>query len=101
MKELYQARDPVEAQLLKDFLASYHIETVTQGEYLSGAAGELSALQFPVIWVTDDRDVQRGRELIGFFFEHESAGSPWCCSQCDENNEGQFHLCWQCGATRE
>jgi len=43
MKELYQARDPVEAQLLKDFLASYHIETVTQGEYLTGAAGELSS----------------------------------------------------------
>jgi hypothetical protein len=51
MKKLYQARDRIEAQLLKDFLASHHITTVVQGDYLSGAAGELPALMFPVIWV--------------------------------------------------
>ena len=100
MKELYQAKDPLEAQLLKDYLASYHIDTLIQGEYLTGAAGDLPALQFPLLWVTDDRDVERARQLIDHFFTQESGSAPWHCTQCHEINEGQFQLCWHCGGAR-
>ena len=101
MKKLYQARDRIEAQLLKDFLASHHISTVVQGDYLSGAAGELPALMFPVIWVLDERDVSRGRELIAAFNRRKPEGAGWRCTDCGESNEGQFDLCWHCGSCRE
>jgi hypothetical protein len=101
MEKLYQARDRIEAQLLKDFLASRHIKTVVQGDYLSGAAGELPALMFPVLWVLDDRDVARGRELIEEFSRLKSEGAGWRCVDCGESNEGQFDLCWHCGSCRE
>lgn len=86
----------MEAQLLKDYLASHHIQTVIQGEYLSGAAGELPALQFPVLWVLEDEDLERGKELIGYFFQNDKAAIPWVCPACGEHNEGQFHICWNC-----
>ena len=101
MKKLYQARDRLEAQLLKDFLASHHISSVVQGDYLSGAAGELPALMFPVIWVLDERDVSRGRELIAAFNRRKPEGASWRCTDCGESNEGQFDLCWHCGSGRE
>ena len=101
MKKLYQARDRIEAQLLKDFLASHHISAVVQGDYLSGAAGELPALMFPVIWVLDERDVSRGRELIAVFNRGKPEGAGWRCTDCGESNEWQFDLCWHCGSCRE
>ena len=96
MRELYQAKDRIEAQLLKDYLASYHIQTVVQGDYLLGAAGELPAMQFPVLWVLEDRDLDRASQLINHFLSVESKDDPWQCSTCGETNDGHFHLCWKC-----
>lgn len=101
MLELYQAKDRIEAQLLKDYLASYHIQTLVQGEYLSGAAGELPAMQFPVLWVLEDRDLARASQLIDHFFSLECDSDSWQCPTCGEMNEGQFHLCWQCSSIKD
>jgi hypothetical protein len=100
MKPLYEARDRIEAQLLKDYLAARHIQTIIQGEYLSGAAGELPAMQFPVIWVLEDRDYARGRELVEECLAEQQAGAAWYCRRCGERSEGQFQACWNCGASR-
>lgn len=101
MKPLYQARDRIEAQLLKDFLAGYHIRVLVQGEYLSGAAGELPVIQFPQLWVLEERDYARARELIALFFERDADGEPWQCPTCGERMEPQFQVCWNCGFRRE
>lgn len=47
MLKFYEARDSLEARQLIDALAAHRIEATVLGEYLSGAAGELSALNFP------------------------------------------------------
>jgi len=56
---------------------------------------------FPVIWVLDERDVSRGRELIAAFNLRKPEGAGWRCADCGESNEGQFDLCWHCGSCRE
>ena len=48
MLKFYEARDSLEARQLVDALAAHRIEATVLGEYLSGAAGELSALEFPL-----------------------------------------------------
>lgn len=101
MKQLYQAKDRIEAQLLKDYLAARHIGTVTQGDYLSGAAGELPALQFPTLWVLEDRDYDIARRLIEEFLNSRTETGRWQCAQCGEVCEGQFQVCWNCGTGRE
>ena len=100
MRKLYQSKDRIEAQLLKDYLASYHIRTVVKGEYLTGAAGELPVEPFPVLWVMEARDYERAKELVEHFLALESAGADWHCSHCGERNEGQFNQCWHCAALR-
>ncbi|MCB1872942.1 MAG: DUF2007 domain-containing protein [Chromatiaceae bacterium] len=101
MRALYQSKDRVEAQLLKDFLASYHIQTVVHGEFLNGAAGELPVQPFPVLWVLEERDFDRAKALIVHFLMQESAGIDWHCCRCGEHNEGQFHQCWNCGTLHD
>jgi hypothetical protein len=105
MLKLYEAADRVEAQMLMDYLQSYHIQTVLLGDYLTGAVGELPANSFPVIWVVEDRDLPRARELLTYFRsersnDDESPRRHWVCTACGETLEAEFLICWNCGKER-
>lgn len=88
--------------MLHDALASHHIETVILGDYLSGAVGELCALQFPVIWLVEDEDYSLGRRLVDRYLENPAHTAPsWRCTQCGETVDEGFDLCWNCSSPRE
>ena len=104
MRKLYEARDRIEAQLVRDFLASRHIPSQVFGDFLAGAAGELPANLFPAVWVMEDRDLARARELLDEFLAgraRRDADPDWRCPTCGERVEGQFEVCWNCGSPRE
>lgn len=102
MRKLYECRDRLQAQMLHDALAAHHLETVVLGDYLSGAAGELSALQFPVLWLLEDGDYTLARRLIDQYLEQSSESSPaWRCGHCGEMVDAGFDLCWNCSRPRE
>jgi len=103
MQRFYQARDDLEAQLLIDYLGASHIRATVLGRYQSGAAGELSALTYPWVWLAEERDLQRAQELLADFQRLQAGAhtaAPWRCAECGNQVEGQFDLCWQCGAGR-
>jgi len=104
MKRLYQAADRIEAQLLMDFLMDHHVQAVVLGDYLSGAAGELSALEYPSVWLLEERDYALGRKLLEQFqqgVEDKARRPPWNCPNCGESVAAGFDLCWNCGVSRE
>mgnify|MGYP002713001826 CR=1 FL=1 len=102
MQKLYECRDRLQAQLLHDALATHHIQTVILGDYLSGAAGELSALQFPVLWVVEGEDYALARQLVDRYLSEPGADrTPWRCSRCGEVVEAEFECCWNCLAPRD
>ncbi|MDF1529465.1 MAG: DUF2007 domain-containing protein [Sedimenticola sp.] len=102
MRKLYECRDRLQAQMLLDDLESHHIEVVILGDYLTGAAGELSAIQFPVLWVVQDDDYTRGRQLIDeYLAESIQASAAWQCARCGELIEGGFEICWNCLSPRD
>lgn len=103
MQRFYQARDEVEAQLLIDYLQAARIRATMLGRYQSGAAGELSALAYPWVCLIEARDQAGASSLLQDFQRQqagEHAGPAWCCGECGARLEGQFDLCWQCGAGR-
>jgi hypothetical protein len=103
MRRLYQAADRIEAQFLVDFLDRHLIEARVLGDYLSGAFGELPVDIFPTVWVLEDEDVPRARELLARFLEQPDGdgGSAWICPACGERVEAGFDLCWNCGRSRD
>jgi hypothetical protein len=103
MQRLYQARDRIEAQLLLDFLDRHLLRCVVLGDYLSGAAGELPVDICPTLWLIDDQDLGRAREVLARFLTPPAprpTTAPWHCPACGEQVEGDFDLCWNCGRTR-
>lgn len=100
MQLLYQASDALQANLLKDHLAAHHIQAVVLGDYLSGAAGELSAINFPALWLVEDRDLPRARQLLDEFLAPPEPTADWRCPACGATVAGQFGLCWQCSKPR-
>ncbi|WP_316367578.1 putative signal transducing protein [Candidatus Thiodiazotropha sp. CDECU1] len=99
MRELYQAADRVEAQILKDHLQVEGIETVIVGDQLSGAVGELPADIYPTLWVLDDDDLARAKQLTEQYFSRPPvSGQRWRCRVCGESIDAGFEICWNCGS---
>ena len=102
MRRLYQARDRIEAQFLRDFLDRHLIDATVLGDYLSGAAGELPLDIYPAVWVVHDADLPRAEELLArFLAQRTETGPPWTCNGCGETVEAGFELCWNCGRPRD
>ena len=86
-----------------DCLDRHLIRSVVFGDYLSGAAGELPADICPTLWLIDDQDLGRAREVLARFLApppSDSNAVPWDCPACGEPVEGDFDLCWNCGRAR-
>jgi hypothetical protein len=104
MRRLYQAKDRIEAQMLRDFLADQGIETTLLGDYLAGAAGELPANIFPEVWVVQDQDLAAAAQLLQSWRKgppESAGGSTWTCANCGEVLESQFQVCWRCATPRK
>lgn len=64
MKRVFAGLNNVEAHVVAHLLEAEGIKTSLSGEYLSGARGELPAQDQASVWVMDDADEARARELI-------------------------------------
>ena len=103
MPRLYQARDRIEAQFLRDFLDDHMISSTILGDYLSGGAGELPVDIYPTVWVTRDDDMPRAKQLLTAFLEQPCSenGSSWVCPSCGEQVDPGFGVCWNCSRPRD
>lgn len=83
---------------LKNLLEQAGIACIVRNEQLSGGLGEIPFLEcMPELWVLDDADLPRAQRLIDVERQVSSA-APWRCGDCGSTNEGQFAICWRCGA---
>lgn len=98
MRDLYQASNLVEAQLLVDRLKELGIRTVIRNSELQGALGELPMTVRPVVTVLLDSDwdaAQRETEQ----FEAANLlpeGPEQTCASCGDHSPSNFQVCWRC-----
>ena len=92
---------PVLAQVahMRQVLEMQGIECRIQGEYRSGAAGEIPLAEaWPELWVIDPAQVEEARRVVDEALQPPGPAQPdWTCPRCREVNEGQFGACWSCG----
>ena len=102
MKQVYSARDEVDAELTKNALVDAGIEAVVQGGPLSNVLGAIpvSAETLPSVWVRDDDADSAARVVEALKHPPAPQGEPWTCPKCGEKVEPQFTACWNCGTER-
>lgn len=88
-----------EARLLEGLLKGSGLSVEVRGESLAPLGGEIPSTETWVeLWVPEE-EVERARELQGEVEEDgEKAGRTVECPGCEEENPGNFELCWSCGA---
>jgi hypothetical protein len=98
MKRLTSAPNLALATLWADLLNQAGVSTTVQRQYASSIAGEVPVDQtLPELWVDDDAQLEHARTLL-----HELRHPPrrrWCCPGCNEQIDGPFEQCWNCGTT--
>ena len=106
MKQVFVARTPTEAHLVKGVLETRGISAEVRGEALWGTRGEipLTPDTLPTVWVLHDLQAPEAVRIV----EEYSSSAPasggeaegWRCPACGEQVEPQFSECWKCGASR-
>ena len=102
MKKIYSAQDPLMVSSIKNVLESYGIGCVIRNTYLSSAAGEIPPIEcWPELWIVDEARHARAQTILRKALAPlEAVREPCICGRCGEEAEGQFAVCWNCGAGR-
>jgi hypothetical protein len=84
---------------VRNLLEQAGIACLIKNEQLAGALGEIPFLEcLPEVWVLHDRHAARAETLIRDMQTASACAGAWRCRRCGESNEGQFQMCWRCGA---
>jgi hypothetical protein len=102
MIRVYTAQALAMASNVRNALEADGIPCVLRNEFLSAGRGELPPIEcWPEVWVVNDVDAERARELMAEATESgEATGERWRCPSCAEEVDAVFAECWSCGAAR-
>src|SRR5690349_12524319 len=104
MKQLYSARNALEAHDLRVFLAAHDIDAKLTGDNNAFETFiSFTPNSAPCVFV-DDRNFERAKELLAQFASRASLSKPrpgWNCLNCGQIVESQFDTCWKCSTPRE
>lgn len=96
---LFQASDPTEAYLIRDYLAQRGLHAQMRGQGLAGLAGAIPIPEsFPSLWVNEE-ELGLAKAALARWEAETVQTADWACS-CGEVNEGSFGSCWKCGTLR-
>ncbi|WP_018954584.1 DUF2007 domain-containing protein [Thioalkalivibrio sulfidiphilus] len=101
MKRVFFASDPAAAGFIQGVLENEGIQCMVKNRLLFGASGELPPTEcWPEVWVMEDGDEDRAREIIEAVTAAGDEGPGWTCPGCGEQLEPVFTQCWNCGRER-
>jgi hypothetical protein len=86
---------------MQSLLESHGIQTFMRNEYGSSVVGELPFVEVvPQLFVLEQKDVARAKELLLLDLPMETSDEDWVCPECGIDIEGNFSGCWKCGMNR-
>jgi hypothetical protein len=102
VKKLTSSESLITINHFKNVLESEGIASRIKNEHLGSIVGEIPFVEvWPELWVVNDLDYDRARQLIDATITDESPRASWRCKNCGEDNEGQFAACWSCGKAHD
>ena len=102
MIRIYTAQNIALVAPVRNLLEANGIPCILRNDFLSAGRGELPPIEcWPEVWVTNDSDAERARELVAEATRGaDPAAEPWRCTRCGEEVDAVFAECWNCRAER-
>ncbi|MFT5578849.1 MAG: hypothetical protein ACI9WS_001604 [Paraglaciecola psychrophila] len=99
MKHIYTSESIIALYSIKNVLARNDITSFVKNEHSisSGARFGISNL-FLELWIDDKQDYAKAKTIIDHEIDNPPQKESWRCTQCGEQNDGNFEVCWQCAA---
>lgn len=98
MIKIYSAATLPDAHLVRGLLGQAGIDATVFNENLQGGLGEIPFTHaYPEVWIVDERDLQRAREVIRQLERPAPGSGSTVCPRCHEGSPGHFQICWNCG----
>ena len=99
MRKVHTAESIVEIAHLRNLLESEGIACVVRNDRLGGIVGEIPFLEcWPELWVVQTVNYLKAKSVVDEVLRASTPSAAWRCQGCGETIEGQFALCWSCGA---
>ena len=102
MTEIFVHPDPTQLAHCRSILEEAGIACFIRNEDTHDLiAGLPDPLRQPSLFVNEDADAERARELLRDVQGAEKSDTPdWKCPQCGETVPGNFSACWKCETPR-
>ena len=100
MNLIYTNENPLLVHSAKNILDMKGIESFYKNEHGNTMGPEFGTSNFLELWIANKKDYNLARELIDSEIENPPLQEPWLCSECNEENEGSFDLCWKCQSNK-
>ncbi len=99
--KVFTASNPTEAHIICGLLQSNGIQAEVKGDQLFGLQGEVpfDDSTAPSVWLVNANELKqkKANSVINDYLNTVSEEKAWVCSRCNEENEAQFGVCWNCG----
>jgi len=87
---------------MQSLLEANGIATFIRNQYGSSVMGEVPFVEVvPQLFILEDRDLARARQLLLLDQPPETTDSDWICPECGIELEAAFVQCWKCGTGRD
>lgn len=99
MIKVFEDFDLTRVGHFQSVLTAAGIRTLLKNQFMSSVMGEIPFVEvLPELWVLDERDLPRARELIADLVARPSGEQPdWTCDSCGTQVASEFSHCWNCG----
>jgi hypothetical protein len=88
-----------EAYLILHALERAGIPAQVLNQYAQGGLGDIPFTHAgPEVWVLQDHDVERARDVVAGYQAARTSDPPRRCAACGEENPATFECCWRCTA---
>lgn len=105
MKRFYKDFNQFKVRQIFTLLDDAGIPCTIKNELLQGGSGEIPHHEaLPELWLLDAEWEPKAKQLLAEFEKDLSCddvdSADWICGDCEQENEAQFRICWQCQSPR-
>ena len=97
MKRIYTDDNIVVLHSIKNVLALNDIESFVKNEHTipAGPSHGINNI-FHELWILNDQDYEKASKVIETEIQNPVSKADWICSNCSDENDGSFEVCWKC-----